>query len=604
MIRSYLVKSLYDNLLGPTDGNQHEEIEQPYLKYELGILNSSYSIDSHNSAEDIMDSDIRSDAADITAEMLQTGSKKIARSELKNVANSDIYRQEIDTDINFKLGTVSLGLHFVLKGQNPRFRICATWARYTPHDQKKGLFKRHPNFFVTECLAAPINESLELDDSNGGITHSGARLYIRSKKVTNSDSQIIRVFLVNKTKYEGVQKEEHRIFQPQIRVISDKSDLMDLDSNVDGVREPESDDLIYRNRRPKARGYMCAAVWNEVDPENHDEIIGKMSWCDGKSVPEEDRKKFTRPLVRTEYLPLYTVLQPDDSRTAKFDALKLSEAWEPGALASMLGSIVDQYSKWIHDQRDSLSKMSLGGGLERIGNENLKQCEETCSRIQNGIDFIQGDERARAAFCFMNAVMNDNYRNQHNTNLSWREFQMAFILQSLRGVSGKSEMEREQADVLWFPTGGGKTEAYLGIVVFAIAYRRLSEQNRAKPDTENRRSDETRSNDGGVCVISRYTLRLLTIQQFLRALGVMVAADVKRVENWLPESLRNGTVKLADPHLIKTHEKGSLWGNHRFSIGLWIGGDATPSDFAYRKVRHGKTLLNAEGTLLPTTHDV
>ena len=57
----------------------------------------------------------------------------------------------------------------------------------------------------------------------------------------------------------------------------------------------------------------------------------------------------------------------------------------------------------------------------------------------------------------------DNRDNERFSGLKWREFQMAFILQSLKGVAGHDEEEeKETCEVLWFPTGGGKTEAYLG----------------------------------------------------------------------------------------------------------------------------------------------
>src|SRR3569623_1613688 len=87
--------------------------------------------------------------------------------------------------------------------------------------------------------------------------------------------------------------------------------------------------------------------------------------------------------------------------------------------------------------------------------------------------------------------------------LRWRPFQLAIILLALESSADGHQRDRQVMDLLWFPTGGGKTEAYLGLIAFVAFYRRLSSVN---PD------------DGaGVAVIMRYTLRLLTTQQFMRA---------------------------------------------------------------------------------------
>ena len=178
--------------------------------------------------------------------------------------------------------------------------------------------------------------------------------------------------------------------------------------------------------------------------------------------------------------------------------------------------------------------------------------------------------------------------------LNWREFQMAFILQSLRGVVGIDKEEQKTADVLWFPTGGGKTEAYLGITAFAISYRRLLFENEIK-----NQDGEILNNDGGVCVISRYTLRLLTIQQFQRALGVFVVSDLRRIQNWIPKSIKLDSLKFENEFLNKKFLSKNLWGNSRFSIGMWIGGDATPTRFAHMPGGNkGKAILNAEGVLI------
>ena len=100
-------------------------------------------------------------------------------------------------------------------------------------------------------------------------------------------------------------------------------------------------------------------------------------------------------------------------------------------------------------------------------------------------------------------------------------------------------------DLLWFPTGGGKTEAYLALTAFVIMLRRL---RRAEQD------------DGsGVAVLMRYTLRLLTIQQFQRAAAMICACELLRRQG---EAGVRGNV----PNL----------GKSPIGIGLWVGAKATP----------------------------
>lgn len=610
MIRTHLVKALYQNLLGPMSGS-NEIIEEPFLKYELGILNSSYSIDdaiTQNQAT--MDAEINPNVAEINQETLE-------QLQSDNTQGSENLRQEVDTELNLKSGALSLGLSFVLEGEHPKFKICLTWARYVPNrefdsvpnrefDSVPNMFTRKPNFFVTDWIDASKKfSSVELKNNVNGsiVTHPGVVLHLLTKKIKNFDKWTVKIFLENKSQYDlsKSQSEIDRVFQPQIRVKTENYILSDLDSNYDlkNTDEYNDDNLLYHKLRTKARGYLCAAVWDDVDPEKYlDCDIGKMSWPDSEIVPQEIKKLFTCPSVRTEYLPLYSILQPDHSDKPTFHAKTLSTTWKSSDIESQLRSIEKNYLNWIESQKKTLeNENEYGKELKKIGEDKLKDCEKSLQRIKHGIDFLIENKKARSAFCFMNAVMNDkrinetkDEENPDGLDLNWREFQMAFILQSLRGVSGESQDERDLSDVLWFPTGGGKTEAYLGIVIFTMAYRRLSH-------------DDNRNNDGGVNVISRYTLRLLTIQQFQRALGAIVAADIRRVTNWLPKEAINGDEKISDVVLLEKYNDEAFWGYQRFSIGLWIGGNITPKDFAITTGEKGKKFLNCEGALLPQGHN-
>lgn len=164
--------------------------------------------------------------------------------------------------------------------------------------------------------------------------------------------------------------------------------------------------------------------------------------------------------------------------------------------------------------------------------------------MRKGVVRLSSDGTMRRAFRLTNEAMELQRIWVGAAGLRWRPFQLGFILLALESTLDGQHPDRSIIDLLWFPTGGGKTEAYLGLVVMTAFHRRLS---RAVPD------------DGaGVAAIMRYTLRLLTTQQFQRAAAVMCAC----------EAIRAGAVPNVD---------SSGLGENPFSVGLWVGRGATPN---------------------------
>ena len=132
MIRTHLVKALYENLLGPKMGSE-ELIEQPYTKYELGILNSSYrpADESQDPDQRLLHGTANPDLEEIPETNIEEGRHE------ENTAGFDHLRREVDTELNLKDGASSLGISFVLESKNndeiqiPKFKVCLTWGRYT-----------------------------------------------------------------------------------------------------------------------------------------------------------------------------------------------------------------------------------------------------------------------------------------------------------------------------------------------------------------------------------------------------------------------------------------------------------------------------------------
>lgn len=238
------------------------------------------------------------------------------------------------------------------------------------------------------------------------------------------------------------------------------------------------------------------------------------------------------------------------------DMTALADAPNAAAIQSALLPLAEQYADWIRFREQDIAK--LPADLQAKAREHLGDCSHALGRIRAGLKLIHDDPDVLEAFRFANRVMalqrsksveSLNYhkglgRIYTGEPPAWRPFQIAFFLLSLEGIARSDSSDRENVDLLWFPTGGGKTEAYLGLAAFTMGLRRIRHMAKPSPNV---------SGDGGVAVLMRYTLRLLTIQQFQRAATMICACEVLRRKT--PERL----------------------GREPFSIGLWVGGGATPN---------------------------
>ncbi len=212
------------------------------------------------------------------------------------------------------------------------------------------------------------------------------------------------------------------------------------------------------------------------------------------------------------------------------------------------------YTAWIATQRRKVPTLSPA---RRVTAESLLlEAERALARIQEGVETLGSDPVALEAFRIANKAMAMAARKARpNDAPKWRLFQFAFVMLNLAGTTDPKHQDRDRVDLLFFPTGGGKTEAYLGVAAYVMALRRLRGQGR--PDK-----------GAGVAVLLRYTLRLLTLDQLRRASQLICALELQRRQQ--PERL----------------------GPHRFSIGLWVGRKAT----ANRLEDVAKSLRQLRGT--------
>ncbi len=353
----------------------------------------------------------------------------------------------------------------------------------------------------------------------------------------DDDSITLSVFLVNRRPYSdpGRPPADRWIFQPQLAVTDVNGAAIfsprELEPEIVRTdRDLESNALLYRHRREFAIGHGCAVKWSPVEGALASEVCTDL-------IPHIELPK----------------VSPKEIPGASLDMDALSKVRSGEELKGHLNPLADAYAAWIHSKRQEVA--GLDPNLTATAEDHLKSAEESLSRIRDGIELIATEDGARRAFMFANHAMllqrgqtewarqrraePESAPNQPTLSGKWRPFQLAFILQNLRGIANPGHPDRSIGDLLWFPTGGGKTEAYLGLAAFTLAMRRLRE--------------DTLRTDAGMAVLMRYTLRLLTIQQFQRASTLICACEFLR------------------------RSEPDVWGRERFSIGLWLGKQATPN---------------------------
>ncbi|HJU14242.1 MAG TPA: DISARM system helicase DrmA [Candidatus Nitrosotalea sp.] len=481
----------------------------------------------------------------------------------------------------------TMGISFFVKTQNaqadPRISVCLTWARYYRSGQGKVQWTRNPRGIILDVTLDSDRvfyfntQGKETDAENAEVSfHTLPR-----KKENNS--HFITLYLVNRIKIPDAERqpvELYHIFQPQIRVKCEGGTeiIQDLGKKKSDFEE-EKMEFLYRNRQFYARGHLCSAMWQDIDPENQlkvSEILDfptmtnepPFKWVDGELFSESKRSKFLPPHLKTEYVPLYSIPSPEYEWQNEFEeepelrAEQLADLWDPVKLRRELTKIVTGYKNWMKKMESVIQ--TLDNQQRNIAGKVVPECKIVLERIASGIEILCDDRNddARLAFCLANkAIDTQSLWAPRGKHLVWRPFQLAFILMSLESIIHERSAYRNVCDLLWVPTGAGKTEAYLALIAFTISYRRREALKRKTGDRTG----------AGISVISRYTLRLLTIQQFRRTLSLIAALEYLRVFNlskgdgagWLPAGC--------------TKNEKMIWSSTPFSVGLWVGRGVTPN---------------------------
>lgn len=407
-------------------------------------------------------------------------------------------------------------------------------ARYRAEDPDDGeveRWSRHPATFEHE-----ISLEGRTRDYRQALG-DGLEVFVREREPDGAGRSALTVALINTLvlPQDEYLRDAYSFFQVEMVLEAGGSAVFVDRSKAAGSRVDDdagSYALLYRHSPSFAVGHGCGASWDE-----------------GESEPG----RATR--VRSTATPSHDLLLADNNPevTSRFFGMRVLAEDSRSEVVNGLREFVGGYREWIDDRWGDLDALAAEHG--ETARRHLDDCSTAASRIEGGIDLLERDDRAWLAFQLANRAMlvqrarADWVRGscEGEPDLSgdahqWRAFQIGFILMALQGIADPRSDERSVVDLLWFPTGGGKTEAYLGLIAFSVFLRRL-------------RGVAAGGSGAGMTVIMRYTLRLLTLQQYQRAALLICAC----------ESIRRSRDDL---------------GGDEISIGLWVGGAATPNTLA------------------------
>lgn len=563
-IRELLQLAVMDDLLGPA-GGPHERIIDMGVRdrYLVGKLapreaaerGQEYPVDPQDVEDSVPDLVVKAQQGKVDSPPAR-GSGELEASE------------EIDAASNQSLVPSSLGMTFCVDGDVEKIEVEVRWGRYERISNEDHELLRSNGQKAKVWERIPCGGKLVLPLTAGVISHQAPDSQFPEVRVQGSireknpnGDRLVTLFLVNAQEEPDTNKDTAWVFQPELiaRSESDASKRAIFRRkpvlNSNGMDpEREALEMIYRNRVEFAVGHGVA-----VHAETAEDV----------TLATE---------VRTTVMPQYEVqvtetpgLDPLDRSAMKemvssglLDMQRLAEL-EIDPLINALSMLTKDYAAWIVEQRTRVGVEVTG--YDEQSQQAMDRCKEIHTRLQQGIDTLKSNEKALAAFRFANLAMaTQRVRSQYSLamrrgeettidkfnvlkNRSWRPFQLAFLLLSIPSLADPSHPDRTQpveayADLLWFPTGGGKTEAYLGVAAFTMAIRRM-QGNLGGYDSSR-----------GLAVIMRYTLRLLTLQQFQRATALICAMEVLR-----REALDKGD---------------QSFGTEPFTIGLWVGNKVTP----------------------------
>ncbi len=450
----------------------------------------------------------------------------------------------------------------------------------------------------------------DLDEKKEDFASLSANVQLSRDSRKESKKIFIKIQLINTSiAFDEANQNDNRYYSTFNELVNQKSFFGVNLSLVDKYLVPYNDHIyssqnnefnedtttqfIYDQFKDYAIGHGCSVKWNNKG-KNPIVETEYLPICETPDIDPIPRDK-SREAIFDEELNYYkSPLFLENSKSQEFKWLSIFSEASNEDIVKGLDDFVDSYGNWITLKRKE-EKYRIK--YRNIAKQELDKCESDYLRMKDNIkNFLSGDrnEANLNSFRLMNGAMFmqlwhsvkvkqnevipiidqdsfsffnfDFYKTKAEDKLfsktesaSWRAFQLAFILLNLDGIFKVEndsfwEHRNDWVDLVWFPTGGGKTEAYLGLVALTIINRRKLFQEEG----------------GGNAAIMRYTLRLLTMQQFQRATLVIMALEL--IRRW-------GNYEL---------------GEEPITIGLWVGNDSLPNKLLHYPNDRKKDSLLAE----------
>lgn len=535
-LRDYLIESLKREHIGPDPSPNKENLQEngeeilkinPIKRYSTGILYPQ-EIDEE------------------LVEDLDKDEKEVLINDIEDI-------EEVINQTN-KFQQSAFAISFMIEKNQP-FEVIVNGAFYTTKKQESfndfTLYHRNPVSFIEsiqskeweQILGNHYIKELNFKDESSGLE---IRVF---KRYEIENSVYLTASLENKngikTEYKGLRG---TFFQSEL-ILETKKGFLEIPNYEKKTLEEDIliNEMLYRNQKLFALGHGVSINWNQSELK-----INKIS---------------------STFIPRYEIKPILPSRFENLNlSMKLfSDVEQKNEAMQSLRKLIDEYNAWLEEIKSkSLDLDEKHIIASKINIENITLAK---NRMMAGLKILIEDKIAYSAFRLMNQAMlrqqlryalplsrwkkSDNneifletkfdnlpeindentwYDKENKIYGQWRPFQIAFILLNIVSMVDKFSDDRKILDLIWFPTGGGKTEAYLGLSAFSIFLRRLKNKN-----------------DSGTDVIMRYTLRLLTTQQFERAASLIIACDHIRSLN------------------------SNKLGQEPISIGLWVGGGTTPN---------------------------
>ncbi|MGW5289757.1 DISARM system helicase DrmA [Rhodococcus pyridinivorans] len=570
-VRDELEDRLQRDLLGPWD-DQTEELPpgvQPAERYLLGRLVPFESTPAPRTA---------SEGDEAEPEPITPGDPSI--TEMTDGAAGDITDTDPPSEATIRSGSraaSSMGVSFSVPHDVDTVVVTACWGRYakaaselhvTEQGRPRRVWRRQP-------CGGPVEIDVSVPGDDVGVPDPAfEQVVLRWTVRHRGPRRIVDVAVVNTQPTPAKDIDTARMYQVQVEVAAlDGSAAIFLGHNdpdmPEDVADPFDDErraleLLYRERREYAHGRQCAVSAAVRDGECR-------AW------------KLTTTCFPAAEVPLVV---PGDLTKMPGLILDMSRLGSPDLarddLIRALRPLVSGYRHWLDTQELRLPEPEIAR-YAPAGEDALATARAVADRLDRAIDLLADDGRAREAFRFANQAMalqrvrgEVSRKRAANPSLdlgellrehevpkqrSWRPFQLAFVLLCLPGLTDPTHPDAHrgvddgQVQLLFFPTGGGKTEAYLGLTAYTLAIRRLQ--------GVVGHGDHARDGSDGIAVLMRYTLRLLTAQQFQRAAALICACE------WLRrERIAGGDGR---------------WGTVPFRLGLWVGVSVTPNTYENAK---------------------